>query len=130
MKTKLLKKWNFLMRYSFLELFCYCHDLSAIDRVKRLMIKLALRSMFDKQTRDAVLDAFLELDDYRYAFSSLDFEVAAGVMTHYLSKNNIKMKCGDRKNVWDEFSYKWRRYSRKWNLPSEKLKRAIASGER
>ena len=130
MKTKLLRKWNFLMRYSFLELFCYCHDLSAIDKVKRMMIKLALRSMFDKQTRDAVLDAFLELDDYRYAFSSLDFEVAAGVMTHYLSKNNIQMKCGDRKNAWDVFSYKWRRYSRKWNLPSENLKRAIASGER
>lgn len=79
--------------------------------------------------RKIAFDAYLEFNENHGEFHYLGYDIGIGIMAHHLSKNKIQMR-NDRKNVWDEFAYKWRRYSRKWNLPSEKLKRAVTSGER
>lgn len=122
MKIKLLKKWNFLMRHLFIGGFTY--NMSLIEKAK-----WSWSWIFDRRMRKLAFDAYLEFNENHAEFHYLGYDIGIGIMTYYLSKNKIQMN-NDRKNVWDEFAYKWRRYSRKWNLPSEKLKRAIAFGER
>ena len=117
MKVKLLKKWNLLMDFLFIGNCTY-------NMTLKQKIMWFLSCTFDKKMRALARQAYEEFNEKQWRFHYLGYTIGIGVMAWRLSKDKCQMHM-NRRNIWDVFAHKYRKYSKKWNSPEAKLKRII-----
>ena len=83
-----------------------------------------LSCTFDKKMRALARQAYEEFNEKQWRFHYLGYTIGIGVMAWRLSKDKCQMHM-NRRNIWDVFAHKYRKYSKKWNSPEAKLKRII-----
>ena len=121
MKTKLLRRWNFLMDFLFIGGFTY--NMSLLQK-----IGLASSYILNRKMRKLAYDAYLEFNEHHGDFHYLGYSVGIGIMAWRIRKDGIAMH-DQRQNVWEAFAHKWRKHSKKWNSSEAKLKRVICGEE-